>query len=345
MTDVSEGPTEPTADTPGGADLDLLEGFEEAHAAIGNPSGPPGPPEPTEAVETSEAEETPAPDPAETAETAPAESEAEESEAEQTVNFDGFSDDQRTTWERLHKAGAVTEEEIERARKESMFQSNYTKKTMSLADQRKAWESEVEDRTDDLRRLDLIRSDDRRHAAFVRASEMDEPQDDESQDELVDKKGAAELAAETYRKMRAAEDAESQKEQEAYAVKEEAVRVAVQESIKTLGIDAKVMQSYLQAEEAMLPPGVHPIRDLTPEDIQDRIAKRHELMTTKAEVAALKKKLAQRTSHDERTAKQSLPPAKRVVDDGEMNPLQKTEAELGVDSDWGNVTGFGHRVN
>ncbi len=113
--------------------------------------------------------------------------------------------------------------------------------------------------------------------------------------------------------------------------------------MKILGVDAVQMDKYIDAEVATLPPGTDAILHFSPEEAQRRVASRHELAMAQAKNAELSALLEQKTARDARTAKQSVQPARRVAGDGSMTILQQTEADLGIDPDWGNVQGFGHR--
>jgi len=339
---VSDSPEEVEAVTVDADEAPELEGFEAAVAAIGNPLEQHGQPEQTEAVEDSEVTETPKAEDAEKADDAPAEA-TEETDAEPEINFDGFSDAQKATFGRLLEAGHVTKEEVETARLESMFQSAFTKKTMTLADERKAWETQQGEVKEDLDLLARLREDDATYAAWekLRTEGVDSAEAEDG-DDLVDKRTAERIADERVEKRLAEISARSAKEQQVYDEKTKAISLAAQESMKLLGVDADVMKGYLEAEEATMPAGIDPILHLAPEELQRRVAARHESVSKDAEIADLRKQLKKRTSKDERTSKQSLSPSPRVSE-RPANPdaLQQTEEELGLASDWSNVDGFG----
>ena len=318
-----------------------LEGFEEAMAGLGNPVDV-GQSEPARAVETSEAEDTPPEESADKADKAPEAPDEVEPAAEQTVNFDGFSDDQKTTFERLLKDGHVTQEWVEAERLRTLFQSNYTKKTMALAEERKA----LAEQKEDLDLLERIRADDRLHAAWLKLSRGDIPAEEESfdGDELVDKKTAQQVAREEYERLEAEKSQRTASEQAVYNAKTKALTDAAADLVSTLGVTADRMSEYLAIEQGLLPPGIDPILHITPEELQRRVLMRHEVESAKAEAAALREQLTKKTSRDERTSKQSLPPARRVSADHTMSVLEQTEADLGLDPDWSNVQGFGHRA-
>jgi len=324
--------TDPAADAP--ADNTLgLEGFEEALLNFGNPTEPEGAPEPTQSVETSDAVEEPA-----AAEDPPAkEPEASEDPpaTEQTVNFDGFSDDQKANFERLLKDGHVTPAFVENERVNTLRQDVWTKKTMALAEERKAWEAKQAEIAADLENLEAIRSDPRLHDLWMKfASGEIQPED---QEELVDRKSAAEVARAEYQRIKAEEDSK----RASYDAKRQVLDQAAAEVRETLGVSQDQLLGYLKEEIALLPPGTDPILAVTPEELQRRVIARHEISTAKAEADELRKQLQKRTSHDARTAKQSFPPARQVASAVPTDPLSLTEAELGLDPDWSNVTGFG----
>lgn len=336
-----------TAPAEAAEEANPMEGFAEAISAGMPAAEEESEPTQPEAVETSEVEETqPEPEEEETVEeTTEPESKDEgvEPEAEQTVNFDGFSDEQKTTWERLHKDGHASAEEVERARLESLFQSNYTKKTMALADQRKEFAKEMEDIKDDLDLLSRIRTDDRLHDAWLKMSSGETESVDEDGDDLVDRKTAEKIADERMKARDAERDARSVKEQKVHDGQKEAIRTAMVETMELHSIDKDALISYIQAEEALLPSGTDPIAHFNPADLQYRVSMRHQIAVAQAKASAAEAKLSKRTSKADRTAKQSLPPARRVAASGDMTPLQQTNADLGLDPDWSNVTGFGNR--
>ena len=345
MTSLTDGPTETEADTTDAAtSRDPLPGFADA-LGVGHQPVVDGEPDEAEAVVPTE-DDAPAETPDEP--TADAEGDADPGDAaepDETPNFDGFSDAQKTTFERLFEAGHVTAEEIDTARKESMFQSNYTKKTMTLADERKEAESKFAEREDDLKLLDTIRSDDALHDKWLKMQAGDEvDSDDVDGDELVDRRTVAEIAAKAVEDALAKDRAQRTTEQTSYEQKKDALEVAASESMALHEIDVDTIQSYLQAEIALLPPGTDAVLAVSPEELQRRVAARHELVTAKAEAASLRGKLQKRTSKDGQTAKQSSSPSPRVSDSGgDLSPKAAMERDLGVDSAWSNVTGFGHR--
>lgn len=340
------------------ADGEALPGFAEAMAGGGLPPGFDGEAEETEAVDQkpddgAPPEESEPKEAEDEQEQKPDTSEAddgddddgeESGDAEQAVNFDGFSDAQKTTWERLFKDGRVTADEVERARLESMFQSAFTKKTMDLAEKRKAFDKEMEDRREDLSLLDRIRKDDRLHNAWLRMQSGDLGEDPDDGDDLIDAKRANEIVDKRIEAREAERRQRTEREQRTYESRQNDIREAMQESMQTLGIDQSALVSYLEAEEAALPAGVDPVLHFSAADLQARVALRHEAAKARAEADSLKKKLSKRTSQEARAAKQSLPPARRVaqppVDD---DPMRKTAADLGLDQQWSNVQGFGFR--
>ena len=344
---MSESPPETTPDTPTTdttEDAPLsLEGFTAEMV------GPPDPematevtPSSTEAVEASEVEETTEVVEADKTDEVPAETKDGESDAETKVNFDGFSDDQKATWERLHGEGHATPEEIETARLESLRQSDYTKKTMALAEQRKTWEAETAQRKADLELLDQIRADEALQVAWQKMTDGETATDDVDGEDLVDVNTAREIAAKEFAKLQAEkQSAETQVEKE-YRLKEDAIRTTIAETMTAIGVDEKVMQGYLETEGDLVPAGVDPIANLPPEEWQRRLLARHELESAKAEAARLREQLNQKTTRSERTSKQSLPPARAVANDGKLSTLHQTESDLNLAADWSNVQGFGH---
>jgi hypothetical protein len=164
-----------------------------------------GEPEPAEAVDTSTDEETPAAESADEPEEVTDDAEpAEESEEAQAVNFDGMSDELRTTLERLHADGHVTHEEIEEVRLGALRQSDYTKKTQALAEQRKALAAKEDEDKEDLALLERIRSDPQLHEAWMKMSSGDYPtMDGEDGEELVDAKRAEEIAQKAFERREA----------------------------------------------------------------------------------------------------------------------------------------------
>lgn len=318
-----------------------LEGFAEALTGMGNPGAEVGEPEPTSAVDTSATEESPAVE-ADKPEGAPAETE-DSADTQPTVNFDGFSDAQKATWERLYKSGAASADEVETARKESLFQSAWTKKTTALAREKEEWAKEQDAIKEDLEILKRIRSDDRLHQAFLRAARHEVEESDEGSDELIDAKKAEEIVDRRLSAREAERQAQMAREQAAYDARRDALSKAANEWMTTYGISREEMREHLSAEEALLPEGIDPIAHFTPEALHHKIVLRHEAFIAKAEAAKLRDQLSKRTSHDARAAKQSLPPARRVAQNGQSDPFRDMESDLGLDQDWSNVAGFGHR--
>jgi len=324
-------------DTPETPDQLELEGFEETTEAMGNLLPVEGEPVPAEAVETSEAEETPAEAEAETPEEASAEA-PEESEVAQTVNFDGFSDDSRSLYERLLEEGHVTAEQVEQERLNTMHRADYTRRRMKEKADYEAKLATIDERKEDLAKLDEIRSDD---ALYERWLRLNEPAEAEDGDELVDRKTTEEIAEQKLEKLLAERDSRTKAEKDAYNVKHKALVDTGTSLMEELKIDLDTLNGYLNAEQQTLPEDVDPILTVTPEDMRGRITKRHELATRDAEIASLREQLAGKTAKNERTAKQSLPPDRRVSVPQVDDPLAQTEAELGLDPDWNNVTGWG----
>ena len=343
MTPVSESPDTQTDPASEATTADLMQGFEAAVANLGNPVDPVGTPEPPVSVETSETVEEP-----DTAKEPPAEPEPAATEdppdPEQTINFDGFEDDQRTLFEQLHKDGHMTPDQIEGVRKTTLRQSVWTKKTMSLADDRKAWEAEKAQTEGDLEKLAQIRSQPHLLDAWDRlmSGEFD-GEDAGDDDDLVDRKTAREEARSVLQAEREAEAATKAQQEQQYLAKETVVRALIADAIVELGVDAKTMQDYLETEGALIPKDVDPILQIPPDEWKRRLVARHELETAQAEIVSLREQATKRTSKEARTAKQSLPPSPRIAEhDTKMSPLQRVNEELGLDSGWSQVQGFGN---
>ena len=271
--------------------------------------------------------------------TAPVKAEEKPTEAK-TPNFDGFSDAQKKTWEREFKAGHVTAEEVETARIESMFQSAFTKKTMTLAEKSKALDALMEQHREDLALLGKIRADDKLHSAWLKMSKGEIPED--VGDDLVDAKKAAEIADRRLDAREAEKAARTAKEQAQYDARRDGIFAAVQEQIKLLNVPPATMKSYLDGIEAELPPGTDPITHFSPESLAREVGIAHRIAVAEAKAAAAEAALSQKTSTENRTAKQSLPPARRVTTNGEVSPLEQTRLDLGIAPDWRNVQGWGN---
>jgi len=336
---VSESPEDPATETPTEEAELSLEGFTADMVGFAPEAEDADMPAPTEAVEQSEVEETPEAEVTETTDEVTETTTEVESETETKVNFDGFSDDQKTTWERLHEAGSVTPAEVERARLESLRQSDYTKKTMALADDKKAWTSDTEKDSEELALLKQIRADDKLYSAFLKTHEA-AGEDTETGEELADENTARKIAQDEFNRLKAVDAAEATKEQAAYATKETAIREAIADTMTSIGVTEKVMQGYLEAEGALVPDGVNPILTIPPAEWQRRLETRHDKVVALARIAELEGELSQKTSKGERTSKQSQPPSPQVTSDGHMSTLQQTEADLGLDPDWSNVQGW-----
>lgn len=343
MPDTNDGPAGTVTDTAAPSSDSAnspLPGFAEAMTGFGPPDPSAGEPESAKAVETSEVEKAPASDAekpkAETPE-APAKDEAKPAPT-QTVNFDGFSDQQKTTWERLLKAGQVTPAEVETARLESMFQASWSRAHGKLAKEREAFLADKAKVEEDLKLLATVRSDPKRHDAFLRAS-SDEFAADESAEDPVGATKVAEIARKAIEQREAEKADRSAKEQAKYDAAMGEMQTAVREQMRMLGVKPDVMKGYLEAEEATLN-GADPITHFKPSELMYRVQLRHDAATARAEAAALKEQLTQRASKQVQASKQSLPPARRVADDRPMDVMSKTLADLGV-AQWGDVLGSG----
>jgi len=348
---VSDGTPDITTDTTPNVEPEAgsdVEAFADAIAAALPDVDGGSEPEPTEAVETSEVEDTPEAEPetpeseAETPATDPGK-EPEAPDAEKTVNFDGLSDTQRTTFERLLKDGHVTAEEVAEARKDSMFHAAFTRKTMALAEERKEFAAEMERLGDDVGLLKKIRGDPSLLAAWNRMTTVNPDESvDSDGDDLIDRKTAERLADERIEAREAEKAARDQKQQNTYDAKKVEIQEALRDTILEHDIDKETLVKYLDAESADLASDVDPILHFTPAELQYRVAMRHRLALAEAKAEAADEKLSKRTSKDERTAKQSLPPARRVAQKTGLDPIAQTEADLGLEPDWSNVTGMRH---
>jgi hypothetical protein len=325
---------------------DPLAGFEESFQGLGFPQDAEGQPEPETAVDSSKAEESPAPEEAEKPEEAPAESkEEQEAEAEPTVNFDGLTDTQKATWERLLKAEAVTPEEFEEARGAMLRQADYTRKTQKLATERKAFNEERDGWGRDYDLLKQIKSDDRLHAIWMRMQQGDYSEADveaNGSDDLLSRSDAEKLVEERLKAREAEKQARTQKEQAAYDGKVEELREMAVGLMAEQNIPEATMNTYLNDVGQATPDGQDPVLYFSAERLREKILSHHEMATLKAENERLKKQAAQRTTKADRTSKQSSPPARRLSVQAAMTPTQKTLEELGVEADGSNVQGFGH---
>ena len=106
----------------------------------------------------------------------------------------------------------------------------------------------------------------------------------------------------------------------------------------------RLIRGNLKAVESKLPANTDPILYYSPEALQEKLSDLHDAALARAETAKLREQLTQRTSKESRTSKQSLPPARRVAETVKPTALSQTEADLGLDQDWSNVQGLGHRA-
>jgi hypothetical protein len=333
VTDQADNATEPS---------DPFAGFDKIGYGFSDPPEQAGQPEEAKAVEASAEAKAPEAAPETPKGTDDA---ADTPEAAPTINFDGFSDTLKATYEGLLKAGHVTPEQVEEARKGYLRQDNFSRKTNTLARERDAFKSEMEKRKEDLALLDQIRSDDALHEAWLQLSKgKPQPADPSAEDDdgLADKKTAAKIADERYRANKAKDAQDDAKQRQEYGAKKEAVLESVRETMRLHSIDVTTMRSYLDAEESTLD-GADPFLTFTPKELTTRLELRHRAAVAEAKAAALQKQIEERTQRGARTSKQSSPPAPRVSGNGALSPLQKTEQELGLDPEWSNVQGFGWR--
>lgn len=315
---------------------DPLPGFADAMANGFPAESSRGEPEVKSAVETSAKEEAPEPK-SETPEKDTDKAE-EKPDPTATVNFDGFSDQQKAYWDKALKAGHATPADVEEHRKGVLLLSSWSRNHGKLAKEREAFEKERADWREDYERLKKIRGSDRLHAAWIKVANGEV--DDESGDEIADRKTAKQIAAETY----AEREAEKAKQDEAKVRSYEAKKVSLQEvardQMAALGVKPEVMAKYCEEEEAACN-GADPIEVLSPAEFARNLVARHEKATLAAEVAALKKQLSEKVTKQVQASKQSLSPSPRVADTRNEDPWSKTLRELNVPADMGNVTGIG----
>ncbi len=342
MPDTNEGPAgtveETAAATP---DAGPMPGFAEA-MTLGHPNLPQGEPEGESAVEANAAPEATEAVKAETPAKEPAKAEANP-EPTKAVNFDGFSDESKAYWENALKAGHATQKDVERARIESLFQQSYTRKTMDLAEKAKKLNAESEARKGDLEILDKIRNDERLYQAWLKMSRGDVEAADATDTDFVDARKAAEIAEkkanDAYDRREREKAERSKKEQEAYDVRFNAHRAAIQDAMKVLGVDGKTMLGYVKAEEVDLN-GADPTIRYEPHELVKNVLLRHKAAVAEAEAAALREQLNQRASKQVQASKQSLPPPRRVANEVPDDPMSKTMRDLGI-TDWAQVSGLG----
>lgn len=316
--------------------MDALDGGWSEPKGVGS-----GHPEEATAVETSAKDKAPevkADTPA--APAAGPDKTAETPDPAKTVNFDGFSDKQKTTFERLLKAGHVTPEEVEEYRKGFLRQDLFSKKTAVLARKTEEVDKSVAARSEDLKLLERIRNDDKLHAAWLRMSkgEVSTEESDEGFDAETSKKLDVALDKRIAQREREAND-RTEREQAQYDAKKSALEAAVQETSDLLSISQEQLNGYMLALRPKVPQGKDPVLHFTPDVLQDQLALLHDAATARAEAAKLREQLGQRTSKAVQTSKQSLPPARRISD-APPEGLAKVMADLGV-GQLTDVAGFG----
>ncbi len=343
MPDADKGTVTATPDTaPGAAAADALEGFAEAFGQVGDPAGVgSGQPAEAKAVEASEKDDAPEVEKDTPAETPESEATEDKPDPPATVNFDGFSDDHKTTLARLLKAGHVTPEEIEVARKDALRQSYFSKRTADHNRSVEKWEKEVAERREDLALLDRIRGDDRLHEAWMKAAKGELTAEESAGDDLVDAKKATEIVDKRLDARERDRETRTTKQQAAYDAKRGSLERVVEEQSTAHDITPEAMNGYLKAIRARLPANVDPVEYLRADELRDRIETLHEAATAKAEAAKWRDQ-AKRTSKDERTSKQSLPPARRVTESRAKDAWSEMQSDLGIAPDWSNVQGMGH---
>lgn len=348
MPEANAGPAGSESVTPDPSSEEILPGFSDAMIGFGNPMEPHGEPAARSAVETSEA--TPPPTPAAVKEETPPAKDEVKQEASKAPNFDGFSKEQKATWERLYKAGLVDGEEVERARKESLFQQSWTESNMkksaevdaanARAAEAEAWKAKNEER---LTRLERVLSSDKRLQAFESASAEDFSEDPEEKNRPITREEAVRISDERDAARQKERDARTAKEQRDYKTREATLRKAVSEEMRLMGVDQTVMKSYLDAVSAKLPTDVDPVTHFKPDELRQKLSDHHELVSLKGEVERLKQQLTGKSSASENRSKQSLAPSRRVSESSapKGDAWAETLAELNVDGDMSNVQGLG----
>lgn len=317
---------------------DALEGFEEAFKQSGLAGFPSDDdqdtPQDVEVVESEEGETPsdlePEDSPEDDGESPDSESDTEEKPAPDDLNYEGFSDAQAERWKRLYEAGHVTAEEVEDERHRIGYHKAFIQKTENLAKQRKdldAWKSE---RQADLELVDRIRQDDRLNERWNQMRE--EAQKDVDDDDLLTAKQARELLERERKKERESE----QRRQAAEGEHQQALRTAVSDMMRTEGIDEATMKAYLGRIEATMSP--EEAANITPYALMRDLGLLHEATKKDVEIEKLKKKLSRK-----RTSQQSQPPTPKVARDTPETALSKTEKDLGLDANWTQVQGLGHR--
>lgn len=320
------------------------------------PASSPGEPEVKSAVETSAAVEAPKPAAVKPVE-APAKAEGKPADVS-TVNFDGLSDQSKAFWEKALKAGHATPADVARAQEESLFkkfQPTWSKRNEEIATARKAVAAErevLEKDKADLALLHKIRESEHLLSVWDKFVKGDVPPE-ESGDGLVDEKKAAEIARKAVESDRKASEAREReraertaKEQAAYVAARGEIQTAIQGWMAAEKVAPDVAAKYLHEEELALK-GVDPILHYgdSPQDLIDRVQRRHERATLLAENAALKEQLTSKVSKQVQSSKQSLSPSVRVADTLGDDPWSKTMKEMNVAQDMSNVTGIGWQGN
>lgn len=318
-----------------------LPGFAESMLGF-PPPAPAGEPEDDKAVETSATEkaadaaaETPKVEKTEE----PAKVEAEPAPAS-TVNFDGLSDESKAYWDKALKAGHATPADVKRAVSESLFLQSWSRAHGKLSKERESFKAEMLKVKEDLDTLAKVRSDPKRHAAYLKAVSGDFSAEDPA-DETEDPWKRVEKVADARIAARERERATRTEEQDrAYEARKTSMSEAINERMALLSIPRDSMLAYLKAEEGRLN-GADPILRYgsDPAELMDRVQMRHEAATAKAEAAALKEQLSQRASKQVQSSKQSLQPPRRNTDP-EPTGLGKILKEAGV-SRLTDIAGFG----
>lgn len=305
---------------------ELLADLAEALQNYGNPQPEAGHSKEAQAVEEKAPEK---PAPAAEDKTPPA---AEAKAAEKPVpHLDALPDSIKTTFEKLHKGEALTPEEVEAVLAEVpkgyLRQSDYTKKRMKDAEDRRAFEADRAKQAERLAALDAILSDPKKNRAFLKALESDTedaaPEIDITKDpkEVVDdvrKVVRGELSAEKQ-----AAEASAKREVEAESALKSAVTEwydAVKDEVTKEEGEALLVEIQAGwAERVKKDPSFNPLTSVTPDLLVNDLTNRATILVAKRKIADLEKQLAKRQSDAARSAKASSSPTARVTPEQEYD--------------------------